>query len=276
MNIEPTTSLMIAVYNWPEALEVCLNSVLRQTQMPDEIVIADDGSAAATSRVVDRYRHLFPVRFKHVWQPDEGFKLAQIRNKAVAASTCNYIIQIDGDLMLHDSFVKDHIAMAKAGHFVGGSRVILNPALSAKILSGTSHTVNLLNNGVTNRLNGLHFPILNRLLGLFVPQKGKENIRGCNMAYWKSDFIRVNGYNEDFQGWGKEDTDLILRFYAAGLKRIFFKFRGVVYHIHHKEADRSRLTANERLVHASNYQQYYCANGIDKYLVPPAQKVQNS
>lgn len=276
MNVEPTTTLIIAVYNWPEALEVCLNSVLQQKQMPDEIVIADDGSAAATTRVIDRYRHLFPIPFTHVWQPDEGFKLAQIRNKAVAASTRNYIIQIDGDLMLHDSFVKDHVAIARAGHFTGGSRMLLNPALSAQLLSGTGHSVSVLGKGVTNRLNGLHLPALNRLLDLVVPEKGRENIRGCNMAYWKNDFIRVNGYNEDFQGWGKEDTDLILRFYAAGLKRTFFKFRGIVYHLYHKEADRSRLTANEKLLHKSNYRQYYCKNGIDKYLASAAEEVQNS
>jgi glycosyltransferase involved in cell wall biosynthesis len=268
MKDKPAASLIIAVYNWTEALDLCLGSVLRQTELPGEVIIADDGSGPAVARIIDRYRQQLPVPVKHVWQPDEGFKLAQIRNKAVAASTGEYIIQIDGDLILHPSFVKDHMAVIRKRYFVGGSRVFMDQSLSLKLLSNRSARVSLFERGIRNRLNGLHAPWVNRLLRGFVRSKGKTNIRGCNMAYWRSDFIQVNGYNEDFQGWGREDTDLVLRFYALGLNRIFFKFRGIVFHLYHKEADRSRLETNDQLLLQARDQGHYCSNGIDKYLQP--------
>lgn len=266
MKIKPTTSLIIAVYNWPEALELCLNSVLAQNELPTELVIADDGSKSNIHQLIEKYKTLFTIPVKHVWQPDEGFKLAQIRNKAAAASACDYIIQVDGDLILHPYFVKDHITVAKAGYFVGGSRVIINRSTSGQLLSEGRINISLFQKGIGNKLNGLHFPSLNRQLIPVMHLNGKESIRGCNMAYWLRDFFSVNGYNEDFQGWGREDTDLVMRFYKFGLKRTFFKFRGIVYHLYHQEADRSRLTANDALLEKSNLDGYYCRNGIDKYL----------
>lgn len=268
MKDKPATSLIIAVYNWPEALELCLASVLRQTELPGEVIIADDGSGPAVARIIERYRPQLSVPLKHIWQPDEGFKLSQIRNKAVAASSGEYIIQIDGDLILHPSFVRDHMAVIRKDYFVGGSRVFMDQSLSSKLLSGRHARVSLFESGIRNRLNGLHAPWLNRLLHSFVPSKGKTNIRGCNMAYWRSDFIQVNGYNEDFQGWGREDTDLVLRLYSLGLNRMFFKFRGIVFHLYHKEADRSRLQTNDQLLLQARELGHYCSNGIDKYLQP--------
>lgn len=266
MKSKPKTSLIIAVYNWPEALELCLKSVLALSEMPAELIIADDGSKRDIYQLIERYKSRLSMPVKHIWQPDEGFKLAQIRNKAVAASDCDYVIQIDGDLILHHSFIKDHIAVARTGHFVAGSRVILNKSLSDQLLAEKKINVGLFQKGVSNVLNGLHFPSLSRRLMPIIHLNEKKSIRGCNMAYWRNDFISVNGYNEEFQGWGREDSDLVMRFFKLGLKRTFFKFRGVVYHIHHCEADRSRLTVNDALLHRSRQEGCYCMNGIEKYL----------
>ena len=138
-----STSLVIATYNWPQALELCLLSVLKQKQLPDEIVIADDGSGQDTKDLVDQFRTRFSIPIQHIWHPDEGFKLAQIRNKANAAAKGDYLVQVDGDLILHPRYIKDHIAGAKQGHFIGGSRVILSKELSDKIFREKSIELNL-------------------------------------------------------------------------------------------------------------------------------------
>ena len=93
------SSLIISTYNWPEALRLCLLSVLGQSVLPDEVIIADDGSTGQTADVVEAMRPLFPVKLIHVWQEDNGFQLSKIRNKAIAMSSCDYIIQVDGDLI---------------------------------------------------------------------------------------------------------------------------------------------------------------------------------
>src|ERR1700761_2184882 len=128
------TSLNISTYNWPQALNLCLLSVKAQKVLPDEVIIADDGSTDETKTLIEIFQKDFSVPIKHVWQPDEGFQLAKIRNKGIAASSYEYIIQVDGDLILHPHFIADHIAFSKKNTFVSGSRVLLDKAYSAKLI----------------------------------------------------------------------------------------------------------------------------------------------
>ena len=95
------TSLVISTYNWPEALELCLKSSLRQTVAPAEILVADDGSDERTAQLIARYRVQTSIPIVHVWQEDTGFRVGSIRNKAIALATGAYIIQVDGDVILH-------------------------------------------------------------------------------------------------------------------------------------------------------------------------------
>ena len=120
-----TVSLIISTYNWPRALYLCLDSVMQQTVMPTEILIADDGSGISTRDVVKHFENISPVPVHHIWHEDRGFRLAAIRNKAIAASSGEYVIQIDGDLILHRHFIQDHIIFARKGCFVTGSRGII-------------------------------------------------------------------------------------------------------------------------------------------------------
>ena len=264
----PSTSLVIATYNWPQALELCLLSVLNQKQLPDEIVIADDGSRSDTRELIDQFRRRFTIPIQHVWHADEGFKLAQIRNKANAAARGNYLVQVDGDLILHPYFIRDHMNAAKPGHFIGGSRVLLSNELSAELFAAKDTDVNLFRNGVQNKFNGIHSSALGEVLSSFIRTKNAFNIRGCNMSYWKEDFITVNGYNEGYKGWGREDTDLVIRFYNSGLNRTYFKLRGVVYHLWHAEADRSSLTQNDTILeHSIQSRATRCENGVNQHLM---------
>lgn len=264
---KPSCSLIIATYNWPAALDICLKSVLKQEQLPDEVIIADDGSKEETVDLIKKYQKDFPVPLIHVWQPDEGFQLAKIRNRSAAASNCDYIIQADGDLIFHAGFVKDHVNAAKEGYFICGSRVILNQDVTNDILQSGSTTVSLFNRGIKNHLNRLRFPSLGRWLAKNIKVANAESIRGCNIAYWKKDFIAVNGYDESYTGWGREDTDLVIRFFNAGCKRKFFKFQGIVYHLWHREADRDKLAANEEILQQAIAQKKVRSEkGIDQYL----------
>ncbi len=266
----PSTSLVIATYNWPEALELCLLSVLEQKKMPDEIVIADDGSTSATKEMIDHFRSRTMVPIQHIWHADEGFKLAQIRNKATVAAKSEYIIQVDGDLILHPSFVNDHINAAKAGHFIGGSRVILDKVLSEKTLLKKNIHLRIFTRGISNSFNGIHSSTLGKLLSFLIKTTNAYNIRGCNISYWKKDFLSVNGYNEEYKGWGREDTDLVFRFYNSGLKRVFFKLRGVAFHLWHKEADRNALSKNDHILQQTIHTKATrTTNGSDRYTGNP-------
>ena len=81
------TTLIISTYNWPEALKLVFESVLRQSILVDEIIIADDGSTETTRFLIDDYRDLFDIPIKHIWQDDLGFRKTIILNKAFYASS---------------------------------------------------------------------------------------------------------------------------------------------------------------------------------------------
>ena len=130
-----TVSLIITTYNWPEALNVVLKSALKQRRLPDEVIVADDGSGIATAECIEEIGETTSVPIHHVWQEDKGFRAASARNKAIRASKCDYLVLIDGDMLLHEKFIEDHLACAQKDTFMQGSRVLLTEEKTADVLS---------------------------------------------------------------------------------------------------------------------------------------------
>ncbi|KAF5276588.1 hypothetical protein FQR65_LT16295 [Abscondita terminalis] len=179
------TSLILSTYNWPEALDLCLKSIMLQTMFPDEILIADDGSTASTLEIIQKHQKISTIPIHHIWHEDNGFELAKIRNKAIA------------------------------------------------------------------RASG----------------EKRWEIHGCNMAYWKEDAIAVNGYNEDFKGWGPEDKEFVARLLNSGKQKRFLKLGGIIFHIHHAINKKDNLNRNEEIFeYAKKNNVIYCENGINQYL----------
>ncbi|MGJ1432785.1 glycosyltransferase family 2 protein [Sphingobacterium spiritivorum] len=262
-------SLIISTYNWPVALSLCLKSILTQSTFPDEILIADDGSGEETAEVIKRYQQIFPFPVIHVWQPDNGFQKTKIWNKTLVRCSGDYIVQIDGDVLLHSCFVEDHIKFAKPNSFVRASRVYMDQEYSAKKISEMSVNVNPFSKGVSNFFSAFRFRPFWSFFETNYKVKGNEKweIHGCNMAFWKKDAIKVNGYNEDFVGWGPEDKEFIARLMNSGVNKRFLKFGGIVFHLWHKINTRERLLKNEELFELTKQNKLtYCNNGIDKYI----------
>ncbi len=256
-------TLIISTYNFETALELCLKSVLRQTVSPDEIVIADDGSRSETAAVVDAFRRQTTIPVIHVWQEDAGFRLAKIRNKAIAASTGDYIIQIDGDVILSRHLIRDHIFCSQRGYFISGSRTMVSQAKTEELFESGRVDISVWSSGVGHRLNGVRWSLLTPLMS----GSKRDKILGCNMSFWRDDIVRVNGYNEDIVGWGGEDYELSYRFKNYGLSKRTMKFLGIVHHLYHRENARDNAKMNQLIEERSkNSDAVRCVNGVDKYL----------
>ncbi|MBO5186900.1 MAG: glycosyltransferase family 2 protein [Prevotella sp.] len=260
------TTLVITTYNWPKALEQSVRSALAQTVLPDEIIIADDGSGEETRLLVERLREDSHVPMVHLWQEDDGFRLATIRNKAIAAAKGDYIIQVDGDVIMPVHFVSDHLELAERGCFVCGSRVKLNPATSEKLLAGGIYRLRVWDMPPSFMLNSLRSRLLRKFMATRYGRK-IDHLRGCNMAYWKADMIAVNGYNEALTSWGHEDAELAYRLTNAGVRKKALKMGGCVYHLYHKEASRdNEHTHFEAIERVKSERLQRCDDGISKYL----------
>ncbi|HHB51734.1 MAG TPA: glycosyltransferase, partial [Saprospiraceae bacterium] len=240
------SSLIIATYNWKDALELVLKSVLLQSKMPYEVIIADDGSKEDTRQLIEHYKNQFPIPLRHIWHEDKGFRLSEIRNKAINAAKGNYIIQIDGDTILHKHFIKDHEKFAKKGQFISGSRVLLCEDFSKKILQSKKFKFNIFSKHVKNKHYHLRLPLLAKFLAKPTHDVHKviTSVRGCNMSFWKDDLLEINGYNEDMTGWGREDSEISARLINLGLSQINLKFRAIQYHIYNPESSRDSLNIN--------------------------------
>lgn len=263
-------SLIIATYNWPRALDLSLQSVLRQTRLPDEVVIADDGSGEETTRLIQKYQETFPVPLVHIWQEDRGFQLSKIRNKSVAAARYDYILQIDGDIIMDPRFVKDHLDIARKNYLVRGSRAMLDEKTTNFILSQSKiPPFSFLRKKCTHKSNSMRSLFLSELLRNIYKINGKQRyiVKGCNMAFWRDEFINVNGYNENIMGWGYEDVELCARMLKSGVKKQSLKFRGTAYHLYHpffsRDSHQSNRSILKQTIQSDNHR---CEKGISQYL----------
>lgn len=263
----PTVAVIISTYNWTEALEFVLQSAANQRYLPDEVIVADDGSGEATAALIRRYQADFPVLLKHAWQADEGFRAARSRNNGVAHSSAEYLIFVDGDTVLHRDFVADHLRFAKRQHFTVGSRVLLSESTTQTFFACEHFAFSLWKTEADNKLNSLHSPLLARAYARSVREPIEKwifKVRSCNMGVWRSDYMAVNGFNQNFCGWGREDSEFALRLFKKGLSMRRLKFTAIQYHLYHKENDRSYLGSNDDILAISlAAADYRCANGFD-------------
>jgi glycosyltransferase involved in cell wall biosynthesis len=239
----PSVSLIISTYNWPEALKQCLESVKKQVVYPNEVIIADDGSTDETIELINEFKKDFPIPLIHSWIEDRGFRLAKSRNEALKLAKYEYIVQIDGDIILNKHFIDDHAQFARKGTFVRGSRVLLNAEATKRIFNNQVSNPNIFMEGTVNFFNGIRIPFLQNLLTKRT--RSIKGIRGCNMGYWKEDAYTINGYNEQIEGWGREDSEFVARMVNNGMHKRNLRLGGIEFHIYHNEYDRKLLNKND-------------------------------
>jgi glycosyltransferase involved in cell wall biosynthesis len=272
------TTVIVPTYNRPGELKLCLRSLLRQSALPQEVIVADDGSGEETRRAVEGFAASpgcpFPVR--HVWQEDAGFRKPRILNEAVRNAAGDYLVFIDGDCMAHRHFVREHLRNAAPDAILGGKRVDLGRALSARILAGGEPVTGLPFRLLLDSLTGdtrkweeailLRSPLLRRLLRRDrIPDDG---IWGCNFSVPKELFYRINGCDEDFLDGSIEDNDLGIRVLNCGGRVRSVRALAVVFHLWHPPSwdfRGEKYLHNRRILERRiAMKESRCVNGIER------------
>jgi glycosyltransferase involved in cell wall biosynthesis len=245
-------SLIVTTFDRPDALDAVLRSLSRQTDRDFEVVVADDGSGPETTALIEGWRSRLGVPLAHVWQEHRGFRAGEARNRGILASRGGYCVFLDGDCLVRPNFIATQRSLAEPGHFATGNRALLTEKLTRDVLArrleperwGLASWIGQRFAGGLNRLAPLlHLPLgpLRKLR----PQAW-EGARSCNLAVWRADLDRVNGFDASFSGWGKEDSDLLVRLLHAGVRRKDGAFATGVLHLWHPDADRAALPRNEQ------------------------------
>ncbi|MCU7843664.1 MAG: glycosyltransferase family 2 protein [Candidatus Thiodiazotropha sp. (ex Monitilora ramsayi)] len=239
-----SVSVIVVTYEWPKALERVLESLSRQTVMPLEIIVTDDGSSPDTRAVVDAWQEKMECELHYLWQPDEGFRAARARNRGVAVSHGEYMVFLDGDCLVFPDFVERHQRLAEMGCQVVGNRILMDEALSRRVLEGKESPCRW---SVLRWLKGRVSGEINRLLPMVRLGEGQwrkrralkwKGAQSCNLGVWRRDFLAVNGFDENFSGWGHEDADLVVRLMGSGIIRKDGHFSVPVLHLWHRENTR--------------------------------------
>jgi GT2 family glycosyltransferase len=176
------------------------------------------------------------------------------RNRGTLAATGDYIIFLDGDCIPQRDFIARHRALAEPGYLVSGSRILLSPALTEKALA---EHIDLPAASLMDKLRWRLRGDLNKVVQLVLrwPDLGRvrrkfswRRIKSCNLAVWRADLEKVNGFDESFTGWGHEDSDLVVRLFHAGVLRKDGALATEVLHLWHREAQRDQETSNRKIV----------------------------
>jgi glycosyltransferase involved in cell wall biosynthesis len=261
MSAEPSLALIISTWNQPDYLARVLQAVSRQRILPAEVLLADDGSDDPTRMVFLDWAGRLKLRSEHVWQEHQGFRKARILNQAIARTRSDYIVFLDGDSVPHPRFVADHLRLAQPGSFLQGHRALVEQGAASYFGLGDFRRDRrraLLHNQLRGLKHAYRWPIFIRRV-----RTDLRGVRGCNLGTWRADLIAVNGYNEAFTGWGREDSELAVRLMNNGVKRLDVRGRALCYHLWHPPASRDGLTRNDHLLaQAQHAGTRWCARGL--------------
>jgi glycosyltransferase involved in cell wall biosynthesis len=274
-------TVIVPTYNRPKALELSLRSLSLQSLLPNEVMIADDGSGPETQetvlRLADELKDRFPVR--HVWQEDIGFRKPRILNETVRQATGDYLIFIDGDCMAHRDFVRSHVAMSSPDSILSGKRVDIGRRLTEQLL-GKGHPIVTLRpilvwdavagGEVKSRKVEEAIRIENALLrkALHRDRITDDGVWGCNFSIYKDLFYAINGCDEDFLDGSIEDNDLGIRVLNQRKRVRSVRNYAIVFHLWHQS---SWSFENEKYQHnlailkrRIEKKEEFCSNGIVK------------
>ncbi len=267
-------AVIVTTYNRPDALAAVLEAYIAERDRDFEIIVADDGSGPETAVSVAVCRGRTEIAIGHVRQEDLGFRAGAVRNRALALTRADYVIFTDGDCLPLSGFIAGHRRLAEQRWFSAGNRILIGEGLSQRILAERlpvdawpmGRWFQAFLKGEINRLLPLlPLPVPGWLRKL--PARRWQGVMTCNLAAWREDLLAVNGFDEEYEGWGLEDSDLTIRLLHAGIRRKSARFAAPVVHLWHPENDRGTLAGNRRRLEALLLSHEFRAKqGVNRYL----------
>lgn len=252
-------TVIIATHHSPEALEAVLVALRGQTDACFELIVAEDGTDPATAQVVQRYHATFNL--KHITQVHHGMRKCRILNEAIRQSTGEYIVFLDGDCIPHPRFIADHKQLVEPDYFLQARRAFIKESAVKDFIQNRSFS-HFLRLAVRGRVESC-FKGFWLLVPLVTKDACLRGVIGCNIGIYRKHLEAINGFDEAFEGWGLEDSDLAARLYHLGVRRKKVYGRAIVYHLNHPK-QHLNVSNQARLADTLRSGRVDCKNGLVK------------
>jgi glycosyltransferase involved in cell wall biosynthesis len=272
----PRASLLVTTYEMPRHLELVLAALERQSSMEFELILCDDGSGPESRHVISQFQSHAPFPVVHVWQEHQGFRKCRILNEGLRRSKAETLVFLDGDCIPHKDFVRDHLEQQEPGRYLAGRRVELGPRLSASLRP--HHIVkgffdfphpSLVWSGLRGdsqfiqRSIRISSPVWRKRLGM----ERIADLKGCNYSVSRKNLEAINGFDEEYEGYGREDTDVEIRLQHLGLKIKSLKGLALQFHVWHPRREFTPRN-DDRLEQLRSSGRSACSNGLQARPIP--------
>lgn len=283
MALSDTTriSVIVTTFNRSAALALCLASLQRQTRPIDEIVIADDGSDESHETAIRQLAEKCTLATRVVRQPHNGFRAAALRNLGVRAATGDYLIFVDGDLIVFSDFVEQHLRYATKNRWLTGNADRLTPDETKRVNESVIRTGEFEGWPQTwdaDRRDRMartekRFRQRNLLAKIFRTESRRRRVflASMNCSMPRRMFEAINGYDELFIGWGYEDQDLGLRLQLAGYAGQCIATKARALHLYHEVETFAGTSDNEAYFNRRRSGEFVCLHGLRQHPIdaPP-------
>lgn len=235
-------SLFLTTYEMPRHLALVLAGLSRQSFRDFEILLCDDGSGSETRVLIDGFRASSGLKVEHIWQEHQGFRKCRMLNEGLRRAQGDIAVFLDGDCVPHRDYLRDHVEQQEEGRFLAGRRVELGPKISEWLtpervqdgffdFPGPRMIWSVLNKDSQHLQRTLRWshPALRRALGM----ENVDDLKGCNYSVPRKHLEAINGFDEAYEGYGREDTDVELRLRNLGLRIKSMKGLALQYHVWH-------------------------------------------
>ena len=269
-------SVIVPVYNRLEHLIALFLCLLRQKRQADELIITDDGSS---QNVLDFISDLIPkaqFKVKHIYQEDKGFRKTRALNNGVINSEGELLVFCDQDLIFGEEYIEYMEKNIKKGCFLLCRPISVNEEekdIILKKIELSNKYEELLKDLPKNYLESVNKTLKTdrkrRILNILKLSKRGIKLVGMSYAVMKSDYLKVNGYDENYNGWGEEDDDFGNRLYVAGVKGKELKTPNMQIHLWHYSDPTKKHSMNEEYYYKRKKEifskkDYFCKNGCSE------------
>lgn len=268
-------SVITTIYNRPDHLRLLATALAAQTRPPDELIVADDGSDTATGDALKRLLSECAIPARILRQEKDGYRLSAARNRAIRAATGDYLLFLDCDIVPLPDAVAIHVREALPGRVLCGNRALLDADITQALFAMRPAPLaadweQAWSQADTTEMDAAarlfrHHAALRRW---HVARAHKPKLLGCHFSLFRDDVERVNGFDENFVGWGYEDDDFGRRLYRSGVKPRSVIEAARALHLWHPSLAPQELKRHRDRPNRAYFRRWrvaaFCANGLTK------------